>query len=177
MQKKRQKFITANNMLILMENQAYAAVFAKTYARGMQLIECTAAYIDGPGKSLLRELDEEQLALYTREAGAISTRLMQIASWLLLFRAWLEKDMSLQRIKDEKTKICLQTPSERYKHGRWDELPEIFRLLVLDSLRLETRLRNLDSLVSKALDGIIDNDNFVRQQQKKLYAAFNANLI
>lgn len=172
MPKIQQKFTNADNTLILMDNQAYAAVFAKTYSKGMFLIERASAYIDGPGKRLLHDLDESSLYLYTCEAGAISTRLMQIASWLLLFRAWLEKDMPIQRIKDEKAKISLLTPSQYKTNLLWSKMPEAFKILVEDSLVLEAQLRNLDKLVSQAFDGG-EHDNSVHEQQRRLCASFN----
>ncbi|WP_285229182.1 DUF1465 family protein, partial [Marinobacter sp. C7] len=61
--------------------------FDALYSEGMSLVETTAAYLDGPGRSAARKLRAPAAALYAGESLALTTRLMQLASWLLLQRS------------------------------------------------------------------------------------------
>jgi regulator of CtrA degradation len=61
--------------------------FDALYREGMALIEDVAAYLDGDGRGESRELAREASFVYATESMRLTTRLMQLASWLLLQRA------------------------------------------------------------------------------------------
>jgi len=61
--------------------------FEVLYREGMGLIEEVAAYLDGPGRADSKALSREASFVYATESMRLTTRLMQLASWLLLQRA------------------------------------------------------------------------------------------
>ena len=87
----------------LASSQAFSALFRD----GMKLVEETAAYLDGPGRQESKKLDRGAALTYATESMRLTTRLMQLASWLLLHRAVNEGEMSLAQANKEKTKVKL----------------------------------------------------------------------
>jgi regulator of CtrA degradation len=108
--------------------------FAGLFREGMALVEETAAYLDGPGRKESKSLQRNAALAYATESMRLTTRLMQLASWLLLHRAVNEGEMSLVQASQEKTKVKL-SPAEPP-----DE--EMAR-----SLKLLERVRRLDATI------------------------------
>jgi regulator of CtrA degradation len=69
-------------------------LFDRTFREGMDLVEETAAYLDGEGRRDSKMLSRSAALAYAAESMKLTTRLMQIASWLLVQRAVREDDMS-----------------------------------------------------------------------------------
>src|ERR1700719_5002054 len=89
------------------ERLAASQNFSQLFRDGMKLVEETAAYLDGPGRQDSRKLDRSASLRYATESMRLTTRLMQLASWLLLHRAVNEGEMSLAQANREKTKVKL----------------------------------------------------------------------
>ncbi|MCB1470579.1 MAG: DUF1465 family protein, partial [Rhizobiaceae bacterium] len=104
----------------------------------------TASYLDGPGRVEAKKLSRVAATLYAAESMRLTTRLMQLASWLLLQRAANSGEMTRDQVASEKTKVRLDTASAAQDVVGWSELPDDFRDLVMRSLRLQTRVRNMD---------------------------------
>ncbi|HEY2661124.1 MAG TPA: DUF1465 family protein [Caulobacteraceae bacterium] len=68
-------------------------LFDHTFREGMDLVEETAAYLDGPGRQESKRLDRTSALEYASESMRLTTRLMQVASWLLVQRAVREGEM------------------------------------------------------------------------------------
>src|SRR3974390_3184834 len=81
--------------------------FSVLFRDGMKLVEETASYLDGPGRQQSKKLDRPGALAYATESMRLTTRLMQLASWLLLHRAVNEGEMSLAQANKEKTKVKL----------------------------------------------------------------------
>jgi regulator of CtrA degradation len=75
----------------------------------------------------------------------LTTRLMQLASWLLLHRSVREGDMTADRAREEKKKIRLEKLSTSMGGPGWDELPEEFRTLIGRSVLLQKRVERIDA--------------------------------
>jgi hypothetical protein len=86
---------------------ASSQAFATLFRDGMSLVEETAAYLDGPGRQESKKLERSAALAYATESMRLTTRLMQIASWLLLHRAVKEGEMSLAQANKEKAKVKL----------------------------------------------------------------------
>lgn len=164
-----------DNMIVMFKHGAFDSVFSRLYDEGMTLIEETAAYIDGEGKIASRTLSGEASSLYAAEAMRMSTRLMQVASWLLLFRAAREKEMSEEQINQEKAKVCLNTPSLGASNIHWTELPDAFRHLVELSIRIEDRVRHMHHDLESGVGGENANNNPVKKQISLIKNAFQSN--
>ena len=91
---------------------AASELFDRTFAEGMALVEETAAYLDGDGRRDSKLLSRATALAYASESMKLTTRLMQIASWLLVQRAVREGDMTpaaaaepRYRLADRKTEV------------------------------------------------------------------------
>src|SRR5215213_6278636 len=76
--------------------------FGKVFKEGMGLVEQTANYLDGPGRDDAKTLDRSGTIAYATESMRLTTRLMQLASWLLLQRAVSVGELSLDEAQKEK---------------------------------------------------------------------------
>ncbi|MFC4623664.1 DUF1465 family protein [Daeguia caeni] len=132
------------NMISLAERIVFSDKFRPLYAEGMAMVEEAARYLDGAGRIESRNLSRVAASLYATESMRLTTRLMQIASWLLLQRAMRNGEMSRQQVTAEKAKVRLDTPSAGQAAPGWSELPQAFVDLVERSLRLEERIRHMD---------------------------------
>src|SRR5690606_8173577 len=112
----------------------------------MGLIEAVAAYLDDRGRLESRVLSRAAGCLYATESMRLTTRLMQLASWLLLQRAVNEGEITRENARAEKEKVRFSaTPSERGGPG-YDQLPATLRHFIDKGDRLFERVMQLDAL-------------------------------
>ncbi len=140
----REQYQFPDNTIRLAEHMVFSDGFKPLYREGMDLVEETAAYLDGEGRAQARDLSTSAATLYASESLRLTTRLMQIASWLLLQRAARNGDMRPEQITAEKAKVILDTPSAGEQAEGWSELPEPFLELIAHSLRLQTRVQRTE---------------------------------
>src|SRR5690349_11036660 len=128
----------------LAERRIFSQSFKPLYNEGMGLVEQAAEYLDGQGRADAKKLSRLAATLYAAESMRLTTRLMQIASWLLLQRAANSGEMSRDQVASEKSKVRLDTASARSGGAGWAELPEAFLSLVNRSLSLQSLVRRMD---------------------------------
>jgi regulator of CtrA degradation len=128
----------------LAERRVFSDSFKPLYNEGMSLVEQTAEYLDGPGRAEARKLSRQAATLYAAESMRLTTRLMQIASWLLLQRAANSGEMTRDQVAIEKSKVRLDTASAPEGADGWTELPDAFLSLVRQSLSLQNLVRRMD---------------------------------
>lgn len=133
-----------SNMISLAERMVFSDSFKPIYAQGMDMVEEAASYLDGEGREEARNLSRVAATLYAAESMRLTTRLMQIASWLLLQRAARSGEMTRPQVSAEKAKVRLDTPSAGEAAPGWNELPLAFVDLVERSMRLQARVRRMD---------------------------------
>src|SRR5678815_5746240 len=126
------------------EKLASSQAFAGLFRDGMALVEETAAYLDGPGRQESKRLERAAALAYATESMRLTTRLMQLASWLLLHRAVKEGEMSLAQANKEKTKVKLSL-GDRADRDTMELLPVNLSDLIDRSLGLLDRVRRLDA--------------------------------
>jgi regulator of CtrA degradation len=73
----------------------------------------------------------------------LTTRLMQLASWLLLHRAVKEGEMTLTQANREKTKVKLSA-ADPGPEDMLTKLPQPLQDLIARSMSLQSRVRRLD---------------------------------
>ena len=133
------------------EKLASSQIFADLFRDGMALVEETASYLDGAGRQEAKKLARSAALAYATESMRLTTRLMQIASWLLLHRAVKEGEMSLSQAKKEKAKVKLAggdgTDEQNFKL-----LPERLRVLIERSRVLQGAVRRLDTTMHASAD-------------------------
>jgi regulator of CtrA degradation len=154
--------------------KAYAQsdTFRVLFREGMSLVEETADYLDGAGRTAARHLHRPASIVYATESMRLTTRLMQLASWLLLHRSVREGDMTAERAREEKRKIRLEKLSTGMEGPGWDELPPDFRLLIERSLNLQNRVERIDTALLEPDLAVANDANPVNLQLKELAAAF-----
>ncbi|ALN74230.1 hypothetical protein M673_16005 [Aureimonas sp. AU20] len=155
------------------ERLAFSASFQPIFDAGMNLVDETAAYLDGEGRRDVKTLSKGAATLYAAESMRLTTRLMQVASWLLLQRAANQGDMSRSQVEAEKTKVRLDGSAEGVDSPFYEELPASFRGLVERALLLERRIAMLDREIygsAAPLQTIVPNP--VGQQIDLLRTAF-----
>ncbi len=123
--------------------------FEKTFKEGMSLVEETANYLDGEGRVDARVLDRTGAIAYATESMRLTTRLMQMASWLLLQRAIASGEMNGDEALREKHRINLAEIGRGNDLKGGEQTPEGLKALVDRSLRLHERIKTLDSMLHR----------------------------
>lgn len=121
--------------------------FEKVFKEGMSLVEETANYLDGPGRTDARTLDRHGAIAYATESMRLTTRLMQLASWLLLQRAIGAGELTFEDASKEKHRISLSDIGRGHELVGGETLPDDLKGLVRRSLVLHDRIVKLDFMV------------------------------
>ena len=129
------------------ERLAGSDAFKSLFKEGMNLVEEAAAYLDGPGRAEAKALPRMEALAYASESMRLTTRLMQLASWLLLQRAVNEGEMSQSQAANEKHKVKLSNQDVASAPETFHRLPARLRDLVAHSVRLQARIIHLDQLL------------------------------
>jgi regulator of CtrA degradation len=141
------ELIAHNNAISFAERVASSDVFKSLFKDGMALVEDTANYLDGDGREDAKGLTRAAALAYASESMRLTTRLMQIASWLLLQRAVNEGEMTQAEALSDKKRTCVAW-QESPAADSAVALPDALRTLIEQSLRLQERLIHLDTLIS-----------------------------
>jgi regulator of CtrA degradation len=154
---------------------AQSEQFRAVFREGMALVEETANYLDGEGRKEARKLPPPYSLAYASESMQLTTRLMQLASWLLIRRAVSEGELTPEQGLEEQRKIKFNLKDGRRKGREFDALPERLKDLVEQSLRLQERVIKLDQMLvldqspgTEAATGA----NPLKTQLSRLHAAF-----
>jgi len=150
---------------------AGSAAFKAMFREGMALVEETAAYLDGDGRRESRRLPRAASLSYATESMRLTTRLMQMASWLLLQRAVNDGDMSMDQANHERAKVKLGGLSSATEGPGWDGLPQRLRTLIRRSLDLQQRVVRLDAALRRPP---APAENPVAREIGRIAAAFGA---
>jgi len=155
------------------ERLANSQVFATLFRDGMALVEETASYLDGMGRQESKKLERSASLVYATESMRLTTRLMQLASWLLLHRAVKEGEMTLAQANKEKSKVRLAA-CEPGDAKALTLLPSKLQELIARSTKLQAEVRRLDNTMHAAPPARIAVDNPVERQLGLLKAAFES---
>ena len=155
------------------EHLASSPLFATLFRDGMALVEETAAYLDGPGRQQSKDLGRAAALAYATESMRLTTRLMQLASWLLLHRAVKEGEMSLAQANIEKAKVKL-SPTDTTDPNNIVLLPAALRELIERSRVLQSKVRRLDTTIHAPPVAPQGHESPVERQLGLLKAAFGA---
>ncbi len=153
------------------ERLASSQVFATRFRDGMALVEETATYLDGAGRQESKKLDRSAGLVYATESMRLTTRLMQLASWLLLHRAVKEGEMTLAQASKEKNKVRLAA-CEAGDAKSLALLPAKLQELIARSTKLQAEVRRLDATMHAPVQPKMTADNPVERQLELLKAAF-----
>ncbi len=153
---------------------ASSGAFKDLFREGMTLVEEAAAYLDGPGRAESSALPRPTALAYSTESMRLTTRLMQVASWLLLQRAVNEGELTSSEAQAERVRVKLSREEYGYKPELFDQLPSTLRSLSQRSMRIQERVMHLDqSLVVAHSREPIRAQSAVASQVERLRAAFS----
>ena len=147
---------------------ARSELFDRTFREGMELVEETAAYLDGEGRRDSKMLSRAAALAYAAESMKLTTRLMQIASWLLVQRAVREDDMSPETACEPRYRLNDRRIEAEPSHA---ELPIALVEYLVRSEKLFERTLYLDRRMYLD-DQEKAPENLVLSQMGRLAAAF-----
>ena len=153
------------------ERLTNSAAFGTLFREGMDLVEETAAYLDGVGRTEAKALDRSVSLTYATESMRLTTRLMQLASWLLLHRAVKEGEMTLTQANREKTKVKLSA-ADPGPNDMVEKLPQQLQDLIARSMTLQAKVRRLDTTIHAPVTERAAIGNPLVPQLNRLKAAF-----
>jgi len=145
-------------------------VFAALFRDGMALVEETASYLDGSGRQESKKLERSAGLVYATESMRLTTRLMQVASWLLVQRAVREGDMAPESALDASYRLAAEPEHRTVEQP--DTLPPPLSTLLDRSERLFERVRHLDSRMYLENTEAAEPPHPVLAQMERLKDAF-----
>ena len=149
---------------------AQSELFDRTFQEGMDLVEETAGYLDGSGRQESKLLSRSAALAYAAESMRLTTRLMQVASWLLVQRAVREGDMPPESAREERYRLGAE---DICRGATTEDLPTGLLILLDRSERLYERLRHLDRRMYVE-EAEPEDANPALSQFGRLQAAFGA---
>jgi len=152
---------------------AASEMFRSLFTEGMDLVEETAAYLDGPGRDDAKRLGRSGALAYAAESMSLTTRLMQAASWLLTQRAVSEGEMTPLEAADEKYRLAEERRSDAIWPAGDEPCPPRLADLVERSERLYGQLARLDENLFRNTEGPEPGENPLQRQWSALADAFN----
>jgi regulator of CtrA degradation len=148
---------------------ARSELFDRTFKEGMALVEETAAYLDGPGRAASKRLSRGAALAYAGESMRLTTRLMQVASWLLVQRAVRDGEIQMTEAASEKYRLISREAQPGASFTGADDLPEALKALIIRGGAIYERVRRLDETL---YEGGVETANAVSDQMAKLAQAF-----
>lgn len=151
---------------------ARSELFERTFQEGMELVEETAAYLDGAGRQEAKLLSRNAALAYASESMRLTTCLMQVASWLLVQRAVREGDMSPSAACEDRYRLAEEQGREPSEGA--EELPAPLLSLLERAERLYERVRHLDRRMYVEAADAPAPANAVLSHLDRLKSAFGA---
>jgi regulator of CtrA degradation len=147
--------------------------FRTVFREGMALVEAAATYLDGDGRKESRKLQPPLSLAYATESMRLTTRLMQLASWLLIRRAVSEGELTLEQAFEEQRKIRLPVRGNEQPTRDFNALPPRLKELIEQSVKLQERIVRLDQMLGlEPAPAPGEADHPLNSQLSRLRAAF-----
>ncbi|MEM1103065.1 MAG: DUF1465 family protein [Pseudomonadota bacterium] len=132
------------------EHFSKSELFHRTFQDGMNLVEETAAYLDGPGREESKSLSRGAALAYAGESMRLTTRLMQVASWLLVQRAVREGEIAVEEAAERKYRLGGKQDETVVAAAHAAELPAALLALIERCGKLYDRVRRIDADLYRA---------------------------
>lgn len=145
-------------------------LFARTFAEGMDLVGEAAAYLDGVGRHDSKLLSRNTALAYAGQSMRLTTRLMQVASWLLVQRSVREGEIATSDACQERYRLAPE-PADRATAPLPEDLPAGLVELLERSERLYERVLHLDRRLYVEAE-LMAEPNPVLSQFQRLTDAF-----
>lgn len=155
------------------ERFAASDQFDAIFKEGMGLVERTAAYLDGQGRKEARALRGPVAVLYATESMRLTTRLLELASWLMIRRALKEGEITPAEARTKRERVKLRAPGRPAHVKGYAELPQGLRTLIDTSYALNDRIFQLDRAIEGGIEEAARLGNPVGAQVTRLEEAFS----
>ena len=128
----------------VVQDFAASELFDRTFDEGMALVEETATYLDGAGRQEAKLLNRAAALAYASESMKLTTRLMQVASWLLVQRAVREGAMPAADACEDRYRLQPAHEGEAISDADAAQMPAGLTALLARTERLYDRILHLD---------------------------------
>ena len=145
-------------------------LFARTFAEGMVLVEEAAAYLDGGGRHDSKLLSRNTALAYAGQSMRLTTRLMQVVSWLLVQRSVRDGEIAPSDACEERYRLAPET-ADRVSDPLPEDLPAGLVDLLERSERLYGHVLHLDRRMYVEAE-VVAEPNPVLSQFQRLNDAF-----
>jgi regulator of CtrA degradation len=151
-----------------------SAQFDRVFKEGMALVERTAGYLDGEGRKASKVLTGQATVLYTTESMRLTTRLLDLASWLLIRRALKDGEITEVEAQRKRARVKLQSLGRPSHIRGFGDLPDGLQKLIEESFALHDRIVQLDLAMAAPGDELLSvlPSNPVGAQLSRLQQAF-----
>jgi regulator of CtrA degradation len=163
--------LSAEQRAAIVRDFARSTLFDRTFRDGMALVDETAVYLDGGGRQEAKMLSRNAAVTYARQSMHLTTRLMQVASWLLVQKA--VRDGGMTAIEACQTRYRLNQKPVALLAVAANNLPPRLASLLDRSDQLYTRIAHLDGRMYLN-QGSSEATNPVQAQFDRLHQAFEA---
>src|SRR5262245_39775053 len=153
------------------ERFAASGQFDAIFREGMALVERTAAYLDGPGRKEAKKLGQPVAMVYANESMRLTTRLLELASWLMIRRAYKEGEITAEELHRKRARVRLTEPGRIGHVKGFGSLPEGLQRLIVASFALNDRIVKLDRAMQVVVEGP-DGASPVQTQVARIERAF-----
>jgi len=156
-------------------SKKYAAseTFLNLFREGMELIEETSEYLEGEGRMEARALAENTAMTYSTESMRLTTQLMQLASWLVVYRGIAENKLTPDDVEEKRKKIKFNAVARPDHIENFSDLPKGLQALIKATAELYDKIAKLDQhLLSGGFDIETPRENPLNAQMAALEAAF-----
>ena len=155
------------------ERFANSEAFDNVFREGMALVEATANYLEGQGRKEAKTIGPAASLLYASESMRLTTRLLELASWLVIRRALKAGEIGPEEARTKRRRLRL-TAIGRPPHVQgYGQLPAKLRELIEASFALHDRIALIDHALehpAPQVAAVVANP--VADQVDRLSAAF-----
>ena len=150
--------------------------FDRVFAEGMALVERTAAYLEGEGRAAARKLAPPLSIAYATESMRLTTRLLELASWLLIRRSINAGEITAEEAARKRARLKLGGSGRPGHITHFEQLPSGLQSLIEASFLLHDRIVQIDRAVTVGAAATATaqpaEQNAVVAQLARLEAAF-----
>jgi regulator of CtrA degradation len=151
------------------ERFAKSNQFDRVFREGMALVERTAEYLDREGRTEARQLKPPVALAYSTESMRLTTRLLDLASWLLIQRGMKNGEISREEAAARRARLKLGGTGRPTHISQFDQLPSKLQKLIEESFQITDRIVQLDRAIEGAAT---DGANPVGDQLAQIESAF-----
>lgn len=126
------------------ERLAAVDLFDRAFQQGMALVERTASYLDGDGRKEARRLRPPLSVIYATESMRLTTRLLELASWLVIRRGERDGSITPEEGRRKRERVKLRSFGRPSHISHYAELPAGLRQLIEESIAMTDRIVHLD---------------------------------